>query len=894
MPTTSLVFDFLALDSQAAASFDRMGKKTLALGSSSAATLKQVKALGLGIAVAGATAAVASIKLASQFQTSMTQLQTQAGASRAEVQRMSKAMLSLAGPTATAPDQLAKGLYHLESAGLRGSRAVEAMRVAAEGAKLGGADLESVTNALNAAIASGIPGVHNMNQAMGYLNATVGEGDMRMQDLADALGTGVLAIVKGFGVTMRDASAALAVFGDNNIRGAAAGTELRMVVQNLAKPAKTGVDVLKALGLQANTLAQDMQQGGLNQALRDLKRHMDNAGVSGKQVGQVITDAFGKKSSAPLSVLIGQMGRFDQKFRESQKAAHGFASSWTGYTHTFGYSFDRMRASVEVLAIKLGTVLLPAATKLANFITNNVLPAVQGMAHWFQRNWAVLGPLVKTLGEFLVAMKITSVILGVVGALRSFVGLAPAVEGAAAGESASLNGLRLGFIAVGLAAWQANNYTKQSNAQMTASLTATATASKAGLSQIEMKFLQTAQLIKGSMGDLENVVKSGFGQAVSAAGGDMQSLVAFAQAYGSQAASAYAHGFFSTWDALWRSQGKNAQAVTQGIGGTPINQGSYAFPIIKGHIVASPVHHAAQHVAQHTSTAISGALAGALGGGGGAVGGGVGTSGASKARSPVYHVLHHVGQLIAQGLIDGWTGMAGKLRDALSTSVHNALDHLQSVVLSALAKQKAAIQTAQKTLAALTSARKQMIQSVADSLKSDLSGAFQTDQFGNTALGNVGSYLAGQTSQLRVFVKDLQWAKAHGFSGASLQQIVGLGVAQGTAVLQQFMAGGTSVAAFNQYQKQIAALGGQAGAAVGDATYAKRIADQARDVHRQVEELRAIKQSLLRMERMAARDVVRHVTVQVDTHGRLKISQIDAQEIVAAINRLERTQGRKK
>ena len=891
MPTTSLVFDFLALDSQAAASFDRMGKKTLALGSSSAATLKQVKALGLGIAVAGATAAVASIKLASQFQTSMTQLQTQAGASRAEVQRMSKAMLALAGPTATAPDQLAKGLYHLESAGLRGSRAVEAMRVAAEGAKLGGADLESVTNALNAAISSGIPGVHDMNQAMGYLNATVGEGDMRMQDLADALSTGVLAVVKGFGVTMRDASAALAVFGDNNIRGAQAGTELRMVVQNLAKPVKTGAAVLKALGLQANTLAQDMQQGGLNQALRDLKRHMDNAGVSGKQVGQVITDAFGKKSSAPLSVLIGQMGRFDQKFRESHKAATGFASSWTGYTHTFGYALSRMRASVEVLAIKLGTVLLPAATKLANFITNNVLPAVQGMAHWFQRNWAVLGPLVKTFVEFMVVSKVVSVVGNLVGALGSFVRLAPAVEGAAAGETAAMGGLKLSLIAVGLAAWQANNYTKQSNAQMTASLTATATASKAGLSQIELKFLQTAQLIKGSMGDLENVVKSGFGQAVSAAGGDMQSLVAFAQAYGSQAASAYAHGFFSTWDALWRSQGKNAQAVTSGIGGTPINQGSYAFPIIKGHVVASPVHHAAQHVAQHTSTAISGALAGALGGGGGSVGGG-GTAGASKARSPVYHVMHNVGQLIAQGLIDGWTGMAGKLRDALSTSVHNALDHLQSVVLSALAKQKAAIQTAQKTLASLTSARKQMIQSVADSLKSDLSGAFQTDQFGNTALGNVGTYLAGQTAQLRVFVKDLQWAKAHGFTGASLQQIVGLGVAQGTAVLQQFMAGGTSAATFKAYQAQIAALGGQAGAAVGDATYAKRIAEQRRSVEENTRELRHLTHVMERVERQAARQVAQHVTVQFNGQS-LKVTREEARAIRAALNALERTEGKK-
>ena len=36
-------------------------------------------------------------------------------------------------------------------------------------------------------------------QAMGVLNATVGAGDMTMQDLADAMGTGMLATVKGYG-----------------------------------------------------------------------------------------------------------------------------------------------------------------------------------------------------------------------------------------------------------------------------------------------------------------------------------------------------------------------------------------------------------------------------------------------------------------------------------------------------------------------------------------------------------------------------------------------------------------------------------------------------------------------------------------------------------------------
>lgn len=390
MASTDLVFRFLGIDSGAGLQFDRMAKK--ATGAELA-----VKRLAKGAAIAGAVIGVASVKAAANYQTEMVKLQTQAGKTTGEVQRMSKAMLSLAGPTATAPTELAKGLFHLESAGVHGARAVEAMRVAAEGAKLGGANLEDVTNALNAAIASGIPGVQNLSQAMGYLNATVGEGDMRMQDLADALGTGVLAIVKSFGVTMRDASAALAVFGDNNIRGAQAGTDLRVAIQSLAHPAATGAKVLQDMGIGASDLAVAMQQGGLNQALHLLKSRMDSAGVSGKEVGQVITDAFGRKSSASLALLIGQMSRFDQKFNDSEQASKHFGASWQGYTKTFQYRFDRMRESVQVLAIKLGTELLPAATALADFITHNVVPALSAFGSIVRKNKSWLEPLTKSL-----------------------------------------------------------------------------------------------------------------------------------------------------------------------------------------------------------------------------------------------------------------------------------------------------------------------------------------------------------------------------------------------------------------------------------------------------------------------------------------------------------------
>src|SRR5581483_7758282 len=97
----------------------------------------------------------------------------------------------MAGKVGTAPQDLADGMYHVASslnatlpAATRVSTELKVLKVAAEGAKVGNANLVDVTNALDAAIVSGIRGVQNYQQAMGALNAIVGAGDMTMQDLA--------------------------------------------------------------------------------------------------------------------------------------------------------------------------------------------------------------------------------------------------------------------------------------------------------------------------------------------------------------------------------------------------------------------------------------------------------------------------------------------------------------------------------------------------------------------------------------------------------------------------------------------------------------------------------------------------------------------------------------
>lgn len=326
---------------------------------------------GAGLAAVG----VASVVMAAKFDSAMEQIHTQAGVAQDQIGGLKSGVLALAGQVGFSPDSLAEALYHIESSfasvGIKGPQAMNMLKIAAEGAAVGHANLVDVTNALDAAIASGIPGVSNMSQAMGVLNATVGAGDMKMQDLADAFGTGMLAVVKGFGLSITDVGAALAVFGDNNIRGAQAGTELRMAVMALASPAKAGIKVLEGLGLTASQLGKDMQTGGLMKAVTDLKTHMDKAGLSAVQQGQVITEIFGKKAGTGVNILISQFDRLKSKYPDLAKGASQFGQAWEATKKTTAQQWKELESGAEALGIQIGEKLMPYVQKLLSFMLSH-------------------------------------------------------------------------------------------------------------------------------------------------------------------------------------------------------------------------------------------------------------------------------------------------------------------------------------------------------------------------------------------------------------------------------------------------------------------------------------------------------------------------------------------
>lgn len=413
--------------------------------SSSAAMSARFKSQGAAIASAGKSmtkgltlpiVAVggAAIKMSVDFHKSMTLVQTQAGASEKEVRRMSKAILDFAasGKTDQGPKQLADGLYAIESAGIHGSKALRTLKASADLAMIGQSDLASTTKALVAAQKTGIKGSANLKREIGTLNATVGSGQMHMQDLMAAMGTGFLTSAKAVGLNLSDVGAALAELTKQGIPASAAATRLRMTFSLMAAPTTKAKAALAGIGLGAADLARTMRSQGLVPALELLHKHLTN--LSKIQQTQVLSEAFGgARSGTTIMALLGNLGDLDKTLgnihKHSGEVNKSLAAARATSAEELKIAWAQVQAAMVRLGDVLGPVVLPQIGKLAN--------AVSDVAGWFSKLPGSIQSVAVTAALLLAAMGPLTLIFGKgISAIGTMIGLGGKLVGTFSAEAA--------------------------------------------------------------------------------------------------------------------------------------------------------------------------------------------------------------------------------------------------------------------------------------------------------------------------------------------------------------------------------------------------------------------------------------------------------------------------
>src|SRR5581483_8089185 len=236
------ITDYKAKMDEAGVKAEETDAKMKGLGAGSSAMF-----LGLGAAVLGV--GYESVKMASGFDQAMEMVHTQAGASQQEVDKLKGSVLALAPAVGMGPEQLATGLYHIESAGFRGAQAMDILTASAKLAQIGQSDFETTAQAVVGVMASQIKGVKDAADAGNLLNTTVGMGDMKMQQLAEAIGTGILPKAAAARLSFEDVGAALSSLTDTATPANEAATRLGMTFSMMSAPTAKAKAAYEAIGM---------------------------------------------------------------------------------------------------------------------------------------------------------------------------------------------------------------------------------------------------------------------------------------------------------------------------------------------------------------------------------------------------------------------------------------------------------------------------------------------------------------------------------------------------------------------------------------------------------------------------------------------------------------------
>lgn len=370
MATTTVLYRLVGQDAGASRVMDHVG------GSASKAD-RIFRSLAIGGAIVG-EALVKAADDAVKFQSSMTKISTQAGGTARDVKVLSDAVLKLAPSTQQGPQKLSEALYHLKSVGMSNVAAMKSLKIASDLAAVGGSDLEATTNALAGAWRTGIRGATDMGAAAGSLNAIIGAGNMRMEDLVSAIGTGILPSAKTFGLSLTQVGAALALMTDEGVPAVDAATRLRMSFSLLGAPSAAAEKWLKKIGLSGIQLGTAMRgPGGIIAAITLLKKHLEASGLTAVQQSQVLSRAFGGgRSSSAILAMVNNLDVLRMKQEQINKSTGKYGAAVIAQRKTAEAQLHMLESSLQTASIRLGNAILPPLTKFAGWVNSTLLPTI--------------------------------------------------------------------------------------------------------------------------------------------------------------------------------------------------------------------------------------------------------------------------------------------------------------------------------------------------------------------------------------------------------------------------------------------------------------------------------------------------------------------------------------
>lgn len=409
-------------------------------GESMSAAGEKVKAAGDKMTSAGkemskkVTAPLVGIgtvaaKIGSDFEAGMSKVGAISGATGSDLQTLEDKARQLGATTQFSASEAADALGYMAMAGwdtqqmLGGIDGVMALAAAS------GEDLAMVSDIVTDALTAFGMKAEDSGRFADVLAAASSNANTNVAMLGESFKY-VAPLAGALGYSAEDVSLALGLMANAGIKGSQAGTSLKTMFANLAKPTKAMQDAMDDLGISLTDSEGNMKT--MDTVMKDLRKAF--ADLDETQQAQYSATIFGKEAMAGALAIINASEEDYNKLSEAINNSEGAAQRMADQmTDNLQGRLKEMKSALEEAAITIYKNLQPALEALIAFIQkladwfNDLSPAAQNTIVVLAGIAAAIGPLLVVLGTLITSF---GTVMTAVGGMATAIASAGGVVGA--------------------------------------------------------------------------------------------------------------------------------------------------------------------------------------------------------------------------------------------------------------------------------------------------------------------------------------------------------------------------------------------------------------------------------------------------------------------------------
>ena len=313
----------------------------------------KTKLITTGVAAAGVAATalgVAAIKMAADFDASMSTVQANTGASADEMAQLRQAAIDAGADTVYSATESADAINELGKAGLSTSDILSgglsgALNLAASDGMAVGDAAELMATTLKQFNLTGA----ESTQVADALAAGAGKAVGSAHDLGLALNQAGM-VSHSFGISMQETAGTLAAFAQSGMIGSDAGTSLKTMLISLANPSTKASNLMRELGINAyDAQGKFIGLSGLAGVLKDKL-----SGLSQEQRNQALATIFGTDAIRAANVLYEQGAEGIDDWTDAVSESGFAAQQAAARNNNLKGDLENLSGSFESLMISLG------------------------------------------------------------------------------------------------------------------------------------------------------------------------------------------------------------------------------------------------------------------------------------------------------------------------------------------------------------------------------------------------------------------------------------------------------------------------------------------------------------------------------------------------------------